>query len=118
MQEPTHPSSLSISEYTLEQLRDFDGNGPTKLIFIGICGKVYDVSEKAQFYGPEGPYASFAGSDATMALALNSTTREFIPKINDSAPDLSTLSDKQREALDGWVSFFDKKYQVVGTIVY
>ncbi|OLY85470.1 Cytochrome regulator dap1 [Smittium mucronatum] len=118
IEEPEHPEMLVLSDYTLEQLKAFDGSGPTKLIFIGICGKVYDVSEKTQFYGPEGPYASFAGSDATMSLAKNSTTREYIPKDGDEAPDLSILSDKEREALDGWISFFDKKYQVVGKIVY
>ncbi|PVU90650.1 hypothetical protein BB559_000996 [Furculomyces boomerangus] len=116
--EAAHPDSLVVSTYNLSQLSEFDGSGPTKIILIGICGKVYDVTSKPQFYGPQGPYGVFAGRDATMALAKNSLTSEFIPKSGDKIYDLSQLSDKEKEALDGWVSFFDNKYEVVGSVVF
>ncbi|PVV00453.1 hypothetical protein BB560_005162 [Smittium megazygosporum] len=116
--EPTHPDSVTFSEYNLSELRDFDGTGPTKLIFIGIKEKVYDVSSKPEFYGPNGAYGVFAGRDATAALAKSDITTEFIPKVEDKPHDLTTLSEKEKETLDGWVSFFDNKYQVVGTLKY
>ncbi|PVU98017.1 hypothetical protein BB561_000157 [Smittium simulii] len=117
-EEPKHPTTLAISEYSLEELREFNGTGPTKLIFICIKDKIYDVTEKPQFYGPDGPYGSYSGRDATIALAKNSTTSEFIPKPGDPKYDLSTLNAAELEALNGWASFFNEKYQVVGSIRY
>lgn len=72
------------NEFTLSELKQYDGTDPTKPILIAIKGiikffiilyiyiwkgKVYDVSSKESFYGPNGPYHTFAGKDASRALA-------------------------------------------------
>ncbi len=80
----THHNQLfSISEeeeeepepprnFTLEQLREFDGEGD-KPIYVAVKGDVFDVTRGRTFYGKGGWYGVLAGRDASRALALMST---------------------------------------------
>lgn len=62
------------------------------------------------FYGPGGPYALFAGKDASRALAKMS----FEDK--DLTSDLTGLGVFELEALQDWEYKFMSKYVKVGTI--
>lgn len=63
------------------------------------------------FYGPGGPYALFAGRDASRALALMS----FDPK--DLTGNIEGLSESELEVLQDWEYKFMEKYVKVGEIV-
>ncbi|KAF6154066.1 hypothetical protein GIB67_018988 [Kingdonia uniflora] len=63
------------------------------------------------FYGPGGPYALFAGRDASRALALMS----FDSK--DLTGNLEGLSSSELEVLQDWEYKFMEKYVKVGQIV-
>jgi len=63
------------------------------------------------FYGPGGPYALFAGRDASRALALMS----FDP--NDLTGNLEALSSSELEVLQDWEYKFMEKYVKVGQLV-
>lgn len=52
----------------------------------------------------------FAGHDASRALGLTST------KAEDVSPDWSTLDDKEKGVLEDWLTFFSKRYNVVGVV--
>lgn len=41
------------------------------MIYLAILGRVYDVTSGRRFYGAGGAYNTFAGRDATPALAKN-----------------------------------------------
>lgn len=62
------------------------------------------------FYGPGGPYALFAGKDASRALAKMS----FEDK--DLTGDISGLGPFELEALQDWEYKFMSKYVKVGSI--
>ncbi|CAL1404998.1 unnamed protein product [Linum trigynum] len=62
------------------------------------------------FYGPGGPYALFAGKDASRALAKMS----FEDK--DLTGDISGLGPFEMEALQDWEYKFMSKYVKVGSI--
>lgn len=62
------------------------------------------------FYGPGGPYALFAGKDASRALAKMS----FEDK--DLTGDISGLGPFELDALQDWEYKFMEKYVKVGTI--
>lgn len=62
------------------------------------------------FYGPGGPYALFAGKDASRALAKMS----FDDK--DLNGDLTGLGVFELEALQDWEYKFMSKYVKVGTV--
>lgn len=63
------------------------------------------------FYGPGGPYAMFAGRDASRALALLS----FDPQ--DLTGNIEGLSEDQLEILQDWEYKFMEKYAKVGQLV-
>lgn len=62
------------------------------------------------FYGPGGPYALFAGKDASRALAKMS----FEPQ--DLTGDVSGLGPFELSALQDWEYKFTSKYVKVGSI--
>ncbi|AET38104.1 Dap1p Ecym_2371 [Eremothecium cymbalariae DBVPG len=115
-------SSGDVSEPAVERkffprtLSKFNGHDDEK-IYISIKGKVYDCTAGRQFYGPSGPYANFAGHDASRGLATNSFEFEAIRHWDQPIDDLSDLSEQQHEALDGWVAHFEKKYACIGDLV-
>lgn len=53
----------------------------------------------------------FSGHDASRALGLTSTKPE------DVRPDYEDLSEKEKQTLDDWMTFFSKRYNVVGKVV-
>lgn len=62
------------------------------------------------FYGPGGPYALFAGKDASRALAKMSF------EDNDLTGDISGLGPFELDALQDWEYKFMSKYVKVGTV--
>jgi len=69
---------IVFSYYTPLELSDFDGR-KNKRILMGIRGRVYDVTSGGHFYGPGGPYGSFAGRDASRGLSKGSFEEGNIP---------------------------------------
>lgn len=98
-------------EFTAEQLKQYDGSDPSKPIYVALKGRVFDVTTGNNFYGPGGPYAMFAGKDASRALAKMSKLEE------DISPSLHGLSDKELEVLADWDTKFQAKYPVIGRVV-
>jgi membrane-associated progesterone receptor component len=52
----------------------------------------------------------FAGKDASRALGLTSVKPE------DVRPDWQDLPDKEKGVLEDWITFFSKRYNVVGVV--
>ncbi|KAG4967927.1 hypothetical protein JHK87_033578 [Glycine soja] len=67
-------------------------------------GRVNDASTGKSFYGPDGPYAMFAGKDTSRALAKMSKNEDDIP------PSFDDLSDKAIDVLNDWENKFQAKY--------
>ncbi|KAK3684880.1 cytochrome b5-like heme/steroid binding domain-containing protein [Podospora appendiculata] len=77
--------------------------------YVAIKGIVYDVTGN-KAYQPGGSYHAFAGKDASQALAKTST------KAEDVKPEWKHLDDKEKSTLNDWVTFFSKRYNVVGRV--
>jgi len=104
----------------LEEIAKNDGTGAVPEgyaaapIYLGAGGKVFDVSFGGiGFYGAGGGYNRFAGKDASRALAKMS----FEPADTEN-PDISNLTEKEREVLNDWVKTFEEKklYPIVGRL--
>ena len=84
---------------------------------VAIKGIVYDVTGNSAYSPPKtsthkgGAYHVFAGKDASRALATTSVKPE------DVRPEWADLSDKEKQVLQDWVTFFSKRYAVVGKVV-
>eukprot|EP00252_Welwitschia_mirabilis_P002851 TRINITY_DN1286_c0_g1_i1.p1 TRINITY_DN1286_c0_g1~~TRINITY_DN1286_c0_g1_i1.p1 ORF type:complete len:103 (-),score=14.16 TRINITY_DN1286_c0_g1_i1:197-505(-) len=97
-------------QFSVEELRQYDGSDPSKPIYVAIKGRVFDVSSAKNFYGPGGSYGIFAGRDATRALAKMSKNEE------DICGSLDGLSEKEMSTLNDWEKKFEAKYPAVGTL--
>ncbi|GLU24237.1 hypothetical protein SLE2022_401870 [Rubroshorea leprosula] len=104
------PPPVQLGEITEEELKQYDGLDPEKPLLMAIKGQIYDVSQSRMFYGPGGPYALFAGKDASRALAKMSFEE------NDLTGDISGLGPFELDALQDWEYKFMTKYAKVGTI--
>lgn len=102
---------VHLGRVTSGQLRAYDGSDPNKPLLMAIKGQIYDVSRGRMFYGPGGPYAMFAGRDATRALALMSFDA------NDLTGETDGLSEAEMEVLQDWEAKFMEKYPKVGELV-
>ncbi|CAN6323574.1 unnamed protein product [Urochloa humidicola] len=104
------PPPVQLGEVSEEVLREYDGTDPKKPLLMAIKGQIYDVTQSRMFYGPGGPYALFAGKDASRALAKMS----FEPQ--DLTGDISGLGPFELDALQDWEYKFMSKYVKVGTV--
>ncbi|XP_010545930.1 PREDICTED: membrane steroid-binding protein 2-like [Tarenaya hassleriana] len=104
------PPPVQLGEVSEEELKQYDGSDPKKPLLMAIKGQIYDVSQSRMFYGPGGPYALFAGKDASRALAKMSFEEK------DLTGDISGLGPFELEALQDWEYKFMSKYVKVGSI--
>ncbi|EGC34240.1 hypothetical protein DICPUDRAFT_92264 [Dictyostelium purpureum] len=102
-------------DYTLEELKQYNGTDETKPIFIAIKGKIYDVTAKSSTYGPGGAYNTFSGNDATICLAKSSFEDADINK-KWTEKSLEELPEEHKESLNGWINFFSERYILVGNV--
>jgi membrane-associated progesterone receptor component len=94
--------------FTPTQLAEANG-ADSELIHLAVQGKVYDVGERDDLYGPGGKYNIFAGKDCTRAFALMSTSGEECNR-----RDVDDLNSTHRATLRQWIKVFSEKYVVVG----
>jgi len=104
------PPPTQLGEITADELSQYDGTDPSKPLLMAIKAQIYDVSQSRAFYGPGGPYALFAGKDASRALAKMSFEEK------DLTGDTEGLSAYEAEALTDWEYKFMSKYVKVGTV--
>uniref|UniRef100_A0A5B7A9L5 Putative membrane steroid-binding protein 2-like n=2 Tax=Davidia involucrata TaxID=16924 RepID=A0A5B7A9L5_DAVIN len=104
------PPPVQVGEISEEELKAYDGNDPKNPLLMAIKGQIYDVSQSRMFYGPGGPYALFAGKDASRALAKMSFEEK------DLTGDISGLGPFELDALQDWEYKFMSKYVKVGTV--
>lgn len=105
------PPGPWLGDLSPDELENFNGRDANKPLLVAIRGMIYNVSSAGNFYGPEGPYAPFAGRDASRALALMSVEEAEL------SSSLDGLTEKQVATLDQWEAKFRKKYPVVGKLV-
>ena len=67
---PKAPPPTVFRTFTPPELLPYNGlnNMP---VYLAVRGRVFDVTAGRNFYGPGGPYANFAGRDASRGLALS-----------------------------------------------
>ncbi|GAB0497094.1 hypothetical protein MMPV_008417 [Pyropia vietnamensis] len=66
----------------------------------------------ADFYGPAGPYAVFAGVDASRGLAKSSMDAADV-----AVGGVDGLSASEMDTLTGWYTKYQSKYPVAGRLV-
>lgn len=109
--EPQLPK-LRKRDFTVEELRKYDGNQDDGRVLVAVNGNVYDVTKGKRFYGPGGPYAAFGGRDASRGLATFSVAAP-----NEGYDDLSDLNTMEMDSVREWEAQFKEKYDLVGRLL-
>lgn len=119
IEEAKHPEVLVFKNYTPIELLPFNGLGKDGRILMAVNGSIYDVSRGRNFYGPGmcyiyslliviltllsgGPYANFAGRDASRGLAKNSFDLDMLTDPNEAIDKLEDLNADEWESLREW----------------
>mmetsp|Transcript_60481 Transcript_60481/g.142709 ORF Transcript_60481/g.142709 Transcript_60481/m.142709 type:complete len:218 (+) Transcript_60481:76-729(+) len=103
------PPAEPLKEYTLEELRQYDGSDPDLPILLALKGSVFDVTSGKKFYHPGKAYASFAGRDVTRNTAM------FVK--DPSTLDRTDFPAKRQKYLEKvYKGTYQRKYPIVGWI--
>ncbi|KZM26367.1 Dihydrodipicolinate synthase [Ascochyta rabiei] len=114
---PSAPPPTVFRTFTPPELFPYNGLNSMP-VYLAVRGRVFDVTSGRNFYGPGGPYANFAGRDASRGLACGSFDESMLTEDLDGPLDtLQDLDEEQREAMRGWEERFEEKYLVVGKLV-
>ncbi|WYZ35059.1 hypothetical protein EsH8_I_001335 [Colletotrichum jinshuiense] len=114
---PKEPPATVFRTFTPRTLLPFTGDNDPR-VYLAVRGRVFDVTNGRNFYGPGGPYANFAGRDASRGLACGSFDEDMLTEDLDGPLDkLEGLGPDEIEALQGWEEQFENKYLVVGKLV-
>lgn len=109
--EPLHWSKPK-RKFTREQLKEFDGEKNPEIL-IAISGLVFDVSHRADIYGPGKSYSMFAGQDATRAMAKFNFAPEMF-----ADPRTDDLDAFEMSQIQNWLDKYqyDKGYEIIGLL--
>ncbi|CCX32807.1 cytochrome b5-like heme/steroid binding domain-containing protein [Pyronema domesticum] len=111
-----NPEPTVFRTFTPKTLLPYNGvDNPS--VYLGVQGKVFDVTAGKSFYGPGGPYSNFAGRDASRGLAKNSFDEEMLTDVNEKLDLLEDLNDEEKGSLRDWKGHFEGKYMLVGRLV-
>lgn len=110
--QPPPLPKLKKRDMVLQELLKYDGKQPDGRVLVAINGKIFDVTRGKRFYGPGGPYSTFAGHDASRALAFFQADL-----VKEEYDDLSDLDSRQMESVREWEEQFTDKYDFVGRLL-
>ena len=114
---PKAPAPIVFRTFTPPTLKPYSGEKDMP-VYLAVRAKVFDVTSGKNFYGPNGPYANFAGRDASRGLACGSFDEDMLTAdLEGPLDDLSGLGEDEMQALQDWEDRFNEKYLVVGKLV-
>lgn len=106
-------SKMKKRDFTVKELKEYDGNQTDGRILMAVNGSVYDVTNGKKFYGPGGPYSAFGGRDASRGLA----TFNVSAKDSEEYDDLSDLNSVEMGCVKEWEMQLKERYDFVGKLL-
>lgn len=95
---------------TLKELGEHDCNSKGRLL-VSVYGDVFDVSDRPDKYGPNGPYYWMTGHDLTWGFVSGKDTPDTVDQYYDLwkiAPE--TFRDDKQRCILAWVAFYEYEY--------
>jgi predicted heme/steroid binding protein len=114
-QQEEEDQDSTLLRLTRDELSTFRGQTEDTPIYLSIQQRIYDVSANRKFYGPQGNYHLFVGTDATRAYA----TGCLVNTPSCITSDTDGLSEQEYKEIQRWVELYDThdKYQLVGYLL-
>lgn len=101
------------SDFTVAELREYNGTREDGRILVAINFNIYDVSRSKHYYGPDGVYPNYAGRDISRNLINFSVETNECEEFDD----FSDLSISQMNTLREWDQQYREKYLFVGKLL-
>lgn len=96
---------------SLDELGKFDPSNQDRRYLLSIYGDVFDVSDRPDKYGPDGPYNELTGKDITWGMF----TGVDQPEMCNRCYDLFKAKDQGTDKLAGlcsWLGWYETEYGV------
>lgn len=101
---------------SVEDLAHYSWENPQRRYMISVYGKVFDVSDRPDKYGPDGPYTELTGVDITWGLFTGIDSEEYTNRFYD----LFKAKDQGVDKMAGvcsWLGWYWTEYgEPVGTL--
>lgn len=98
-----------LGSITVEELERYGCGNPSRRFLLSVWGHVFDVSDRPDKYGPDGPYSSLTGKDITWGLFTGVDTVAFCNRFYD----LYKGKDMGKDKLAGicsWLAWYETEY--------
>ncbi|CAK9017952.1 Neuferricin homolog (Cytochrome b5 domain-containing protein 2 homolog) [Durusdinium trenchii] len=80
-------------------------------MLVSVYGDLFDVSDRPDKYGPDGPYWYMTGKDITWALVSGEDSEENMDKFYDIFKiQPQDAADRRLQGLMSWWAFYEKEY--------
>jgi len=92
-----------------EELGTYNHENPERRYLLSVYGKIFDVSDRPDKYGPNGPYNSLTGKDITWGLFTGIDTEEMCNRFYD----LFKAKDMGKDKMAGicsWLAWYETEY--------
>jgi len=99
-----------LGTLTLKQLEE-KGSASCRRKLVCIHGDIFDVSDRPDKYGEDGPYAYMSGHDLTWGFVGGNDAEEELDKFYDVFKIIpEEKADRKLQGLMSWWAFFEKEY--------
>jgi len=109
----SHPKE-PVPSMTLKQMSDKHSCSnfkPGNRLLVSVYGDIFDVSDRPDKYGPDGPYWWMTGHDLTWGFVSGSDSPDKVDKMFDYwkvAPE--SLRDRKLNGILAWVAWYEWEY--------
>jgi len=105
------PSSFRspVGTLSVKQLGEHGPQNREKRLLLSVYGSIFDVSDRPDKYGPDGPYNELTGKDITWGLFTGVDTPEMCNRFYD----LFKAKDQGKDKLAGicsWLAWYETEY--------
>lgn len=98
-----------LGELSTAELTEYGPDNRDRRYLLSVYGDVFDVSDRPDKYGPEGPYNVLVGKDITWGLFTGVDTKEYCNKFYD----LHKAKDMGKDKMMGvcsWLAWYETEY--------
>lgn len=114
MERPAHvdlPASFKepLGVISVKELGKYTWENPQRRYMISVYGNVFDVSDRPDKYGPDGPYTTLTGVDITWGLFAGVDTEDYTNRFYDLFKAKDMGMDKMSGVLS-WQAWYETEY--------
>jgi len=98
-----------LGTISIDELKQYTFANPDRRYLISVYGNVFDVSDRPDKYGPDGPYTILTGADITWGLFAGVDTMDYVNRCYD----LFKAKDMGKDKIAGvcsWLAWYWTEY--------